>query len=73
MPEPEKGRSSDAVAHLFGVSGRYVQYGKSINEKLPDRDEQIRQGNLTITYIHIPYISDFWFEKNINNWVNKSI
>ena len=34
---------------MFNVSPRYVQYGKSINEKLPELADQIREGNLTIT------------------------
>lgn len=49
IPEQDKGRSRDIVARLFGVSGRYVQTAKSINEKLPDVADQIRKGNLTIT------------------------
>ena len=49
MPHQEKGRSRDIVAKQFGVSGRYVQTAKSINEKLPELADQIRKGNLTIT------------------------
>lgn len=43
------GRSRDLVSKLFNVSGRYVQYGKSIQETMPDVADQIRNGNLTIT------------------------
>jgi DNA modification methylase len=49
MPGQENiGRAREIVAKLFGVSARYVQYGKSINERLPELAEQIRQGSLTI-------------------------
>ena len=43
------GRSRDKVAKAFGVSGRYVQYGKALQETMPDVADQIRSGNLTIT------------------------
>ena len=55
----EKGRSRDIVAKQFGVSGRYIQTAKSINEKLPELNDEIRRGKQTIPYTHIIYISDY--------------
>jgi SAM-dependent methyltransferase len=49
IPHRENGRSRDAVAMLFGVSGRYVQYGKQINEKDPNLAQEIRDGKKSIT------------------------
>ena len=49
MPQRENGRSRDKVSKVFGVSGRYVQYGKALQETMPDVADQIRKGNLTIT------------------------
>jgi len=49
MPDQEKGRSRDIVTKQFGVSGRYIQTAKSINEKLPELADQIREGKLTVT------------------------
>ena len=49
MPDQEKGRSRDLVAKLFGISGRYVQSAKAINERLPEIAVLIRKGELTIT------------------------
>jgi hypothetical protein len=49
IPEQEKGRSRDAVAQIFNVSGRYVQYGKAIDENLPEFADEIRNGNATVT------------------------
>ena len=48
IPEQEKGRARDIVAKLFGVSARYVQTAKSINERSPEVADQIRNGDLTI-------------------------
>jgi len=47
--ENGNGRSREMVAKLFNVSGRYVQYGKAIQETMPYVADQIRNGNLTIT------------------------
>jgi hypothetical protein len=49
IPHRDNGRSRDIVANIFGVSGRYVQYGKAINERVPELADHIRHGNLTIT------------------------
>jgi hypothetical protein len=49
IPHRENGRSRDKVAQLFCVSGRYVQYGKQINEKDPNLAQEIRDGKKSIT------------------------
>jgi hypothetical protein len=49
MPQVFYGRSRDIAAQIFGVSGRYIGYGKQINEKDPILAQEIRDGKKSIT------------------------
>jgi hypothetical protein len=49
MPQVFYGKARDVAAKIFGVSGRYVQYGKAINEKDPNLAKEIRDGKKSIT------------------------
>lgn len=48
LPEPIKGRASEKVADLVGVSPRYIQEAKKIKEERPDLAEKIKAGEMSI-------------------------
>jgi ParB-like chromosome segregation protein Spo0J len=48
LPEPIKGKATEKVAALVGVSPRYVQEAKAIKEQRPDLAEKIKAKEMTI-------------------------
>ena len=48
LPQVFHGKSRDAVAQVFGVSGRYVGYAKQIIQNNPNLAQDIRDGKKTI-------------------------
>ncbi len=48
LPEAEKGKATDQVGKLFGVSGRMVSDAKVIKESTPEVLEEIKKGNITL-------------------------